>query len=433
MNNALLEQWLKKIESIHPKEVELGLRRVTAVADALRLLPVPQPVVTVAGTNGKGSVVALLETLLAGAGYTTGAFTSPHFLRFNERIHVAGAEVSDAELVDALARVDAARGGVALTYFEFATLAALLVFRAQEPDIVILEVGLGGRLDAVNMVDPTVAVITSIDLDHQDWLGTTRGDIAREKAGIMRRGVPVVIGETDPPPELLRSVDRAGATPALLMGRDFRVVAGVGSAEWAVEVVDTRGGCREYPVPCDVAVLPENIATALQTLQLLQVAPGVEALGAALARAVPVGRRQARQWEGREIILDVAHNPAAVNKLLEYIDAKSCSGRTIALFSMMADKDIRGVVERAVGHFDAWFLADQPGNPRAAQAEPIAVLLREAGASMISVSKNLRQALGRARQWSGTRDRLVVFGSFFTVASVLPRLDREQGSNRDIA
>ncbi|MCP4212388.1 MAG: bifunctional tetrahydrofolate synthase/dihydrofolate synthase, partial [Halieaceae bacterium] len=206
MSDTTLEEWLRRIESVHPAAVELGLDRVSAVANRLQLLPVTQSVITVAGTNGKGSVVALLEGLFQVAEVTTGAFTSPHLLRFNERIHVAGVEASDAEIVRAFTDIEKARGEILLTYFEFATLAALLVFAAHDPDVIILEVGLGGRLDSVNMVDPDVSVITSIDLDHQDWLGDTRDAIAREKAGILRASTPAVIGEPEPPEALREAV-----------------------------------------------------------------------------------------------------------------------------------------------------------------------------------------------------------------------------------
>ena len=189
VDTASLEQWLVRLERLHPNPIDLGLERVASVALNLQLLPVSVPVVTVAGTNGKGSTVAVLEAILGGAGKCTGVYTSPHLLRFNERIRVGGVDASDGEIIAAFREVDDARGDTSLTYFEFATLAALLVFRARAVDVLVLEVGLGGRLDAVNIVDPTVAVITRIDLDHQAWLGPDRGSIGREKAGILRRGV----------------------------------------------------------------------------------------------------------------------------------------------------------------------------------------------------------------------------------------------------
>jgi len=423
MNKASLEQWLQRIETIHPEEVELGLERVSSVAERLGLLPVLQPVVTVAGTNGKGSVVAVLEALLSEAGFSTGAFTSPHFLRFNERIRVAGVEVSDTEIIDAFVAIDEARGAVALTYFEFSTLAALVVFKTRNPDILILEVGLGGRLDAVNMVDPSVAVITSIDLDHQAWLGESRGKIACEKAGIMRKSVPVVIADPDPPPELVRRVIGIGASPALYIGKEFSVTSD--QNEWWAVLRDAGGVSRHLERHSCGSLLPENIGAALQAALLLGVKFSDDCLSRALPKATPVGRRQVRQTGGRNYVLDVAHNPAAVRKLLEYLDVTHCNGRTIGIFSIMADKDIQTIVETAAGHFDAWFLAEQPGNKRAAKASTIASLLNSAGQSMISISKNLRQALRRAQGVSREGDRLVVFGSFYTVAAVLPLLDTD--------
>jgi dihydrofolate synthase/folylpolyglutamate synthase len=423
MSKLSLEQWLTRIEAIHPEEVELGLARVSAVAQQMKLLPVVQPVVTVGGTNGKGSVVAVLEALLTEAGYSTGAFTSPHFLRFNERIRVAGVEVSDTEIIDAFAAIDKARGAVALTYFEFSTLAALVVFKARSPGILILEVGLGGRLDAVNIVDPSVAVITSIDLDHQGWLGESRGKISCEKAGILRESRPAVIAEPDPPPELLDTVERSGANPALFIGREFSVTSD--QSEWWAELQAPGGESRCIErQPCG-PLLPENIGAALQAALLLGVEFSDDCVAAVLPKVVPMGRRQVRQIRGQTYVLDVAHNPAAVRKLLEYIDVTPCNGKTIAVFSMMADKDIQAVIEAAADHFEAWFLAQQPGNKRAANASDIAALLNEAGQSMISISKNLRQAMRRAQSVAGEGDRLVVFGSFYTVAGVLPLLDRE--------
>lgn len=421
MSKATLEQWLQRLETIHPREVELGLERISTVARSLELLPVSKPVITVAGTNGKGSTVALLEAMLLQAGYRPGTFTSPHFLRFNERIRVAGAEASDVDIVAAFTAIDDARGAVSLTYFEFAALAALLLFKISAADILLLEVGLGGRLDAVNMVDPTLAIITSIDLDHQGWLGESRGEIAREKAGILREAVPVVVAEANPPPELLHRITEVGARPALCLGKEFTLAKGQDA--WQAVLV----GCEGEPValaPREYgSMLPENICAAAQAALLLGLAFSDADLSRALERAAPVGRRQRRQIEERDYVLDVAHNPAAVEKLVEYLQVTPCEGRTIGLFSVMSDKDLKSIVAIALGHFDAWFLADQPHNERAAPASDIAAVLREAGEGMISVSKNLRQAFRRAQSVMNRGDRLVVFGSFTTVASVLPFLE----------
>lgn len=421
MNNASLEQWLQRLETIHPTQVELGLERVSAVARNLQLLPVLQPVITVAGTNGKGSTVAVLESLLLAAGYRTGTFTSPHLLRFNERIRIAGVEASDAEIVDAFVAIDAARGDVSLTYFEFATLAALLVFRHAAVNFVVLEVGLGGRLDAVNMVDATVAVITSIDLDHQGWLGDSRGAIAREKAGIMRNGAPVVVADTNPPPELVHCVTQVGARPALFIGREFTLATGRG--EWQAVLQTAAGELRHMAALPYGSMLPENICAAMQALLLLDIPISDAGLPAAVEGAAPAGRRQLRRVAGRDYVLDVAHNPAAVVKLLEYLRGTPCKGKTLGLFSVMSDKDLQSIVDAAAGHFDAWFVADQPGNERAAPAAEVAAVLHTAGQAMVSVSRNLRQAFRRAHSIMAAGDRMVVFGSFTTVAGILPMLD----------
>jgi dihydrofolate synthase/folylpolyglutamate synthase len=430
MNSASLEQWLQRLETLHPKAVELGLERVADVANRLELLPVAQPVVTVGGTNGKGSTVAVLEALLSEAGYSTGVFTSPHLLRFNERIRVAGVEVSDKEITDAFIAIDEVRGAVSLTYFEFSTLAALLIFKLRAPDIVVLEVGLGGRLDAVNIVDPAVAVITSIDLDHQVWLGQTRGEIAREKAGIMRSGIPVVIADPDPPQELQQCVNEVAASPAFYLGREFTVA--VAQGEWQAVLQQSDGGSRRLVPQARGSLLPENICAAVQAALLLGIEFSDDSLSRALARAAPIGRRQERRVAGRDYVLDVAHNAASVSKLLEYLSVSNCNGKTLCIFSVMSDKDIQAIVDVAAGNFDAWFLADQPDNKRAAGAADVAALLSEAGETMISISKNLRQALRRAQGIMTAGDRLVVFGSFYTVAAILPLLDKANNQREEL-
>jgi dihydrofolate synthase/folylpolyglutamate synthase len=382
---------------------------------------VTRPVVTVAGTNGKGSTVAVLEAVLQGAGVRTGVFTSPHLLRFNERIRVDGADASDEEIVSAFSAIDDARGTVSLTYFEFAALAALLVFRARAADILVLEVGLGGRLDAVNIVDPTVAVITSIDLDHQGWLGESRGEIAREKAGILRNSTPVVVADADPPPELLHCITEVGARPALLLGKEFTLVNG--QDEWQAVLQRANGASVTLRKRGYGSLLPENICAGIQAALLLDIPITDEVVSHALETAAPVARRQVRQIAGCDYVLDVAHNPAAVSKLLEFLRASPCEGRTIGLFSVMSDKDLPSIVDEAAGYFDAWFLADQPKNPRAAGASEVAAVLAAAGETMLSISKNLRQAFRRAQSVMSGGDRLVVFGSFTTVAALLPLLD----------
>ena len=424
MNKESLTQWLERLETVHPKAVDLGLERVSTVAYALQLLPVKYPAVTVAGTNGKGSTIAVLEALISEAGYCVGIFTSPHLLRFNERIRVGSVDASDAEIVHAFGLIDQARGSVSLTYFEFAALAALLIFQASEPDFVILEVGLGGRLDAVNIVDASVAVITSIDLDHQGWLGDSRGEISREKAGILRGGRPAVIADSNPPPELLECVDSVAARPVLYLGRDFSVASVEG--QWQAELQTLDGGSRAVSAITNGALLPENIAAAVQVAMLLGIEFSDGCLAAALAKVSPVGRREVRRVAGRDYVLDVAHNPASAYKLLEFLNTTPCNGKRICVFSVMADKDILSIIEAVTEYFDAWFLGDQPGNARAAGATDIAALLQDRGQNMVSISKNLRQAFRRAQSIADEGDRVVVFGSFYTVAAVLPLLDKDQ-------
>lgn len=424
MNSAPLEQWLQKLETIHPAEVELGLERVTIVAGRLQLLPVVQPLITVAGTNGKGSTVAVLEALLNEVGRTTGTYTSPHFRRFNERIKVAGVEVEDAAIIEAFSAIDEARGEISLTYFEFATLAALWIFKAVAPDFVILEVGLGGRLDAVNIADPSLAIITSIDLDHQSWLGHSRDEIAREKAGIVRAGRPVVVAEPHPPQALLDCLIEVGAAPVQFYGSDFSIE--VTGSQWQGTLQNLDGTERLLgPLPMS-GLLPQNIAAAAQGLLSLGVDFTNEDLAQALEGVAVTGRRQSLRIAESEVVLDVAHNPAAVKKLVEYLSLTPCKKRVIAIFSAMSDKDIQGMADAATGYFDAWFLADQPHNDRAAKASDVAQALRKAGQGMISISKNLRQAFRRAQSIAGPGDRVVVFGSFYTVAEVLPLLEKDQ-------
>ncbi len=395
------------------------------MARALELLPVGAPVVTVAGTNGKGSTVAVLEAILGEAGQRAGVYTSPHLLRFNERIRVGGVDASDAEIIAAFRDIDDARGDTSLTYFEFATLAALLVFRSRAVDVLVLEVGLGGRLDAVNIVDPTVAVITRIDLDHQAWLGQDRGSIAREKAGILRRGVPAMLGDPQPPAELLDCAGAIGAEPILRLGCEFGCEThGDG---WRPILRGRDGVSRTLPMQPSGPLMPANIATALQAALLLGCQSSDEQAGAAVARARPRGRCERQLLAGREYVLDVAHNPAAIYNLVEYLDAIPCKGKTIALFSVMEDKDIGGMIAAAADRFEAWFVADQPANPRAARGADIAALLRAGGHTVVSCSKNLRQAFRRAQRVMTEGDRLVVFGSFYTVAEILPLLERDRG------
>jgi dihydrofolate synthase/folylpolyglutamate synthase len=426
MDSPSLAQWLARLETLHPNPVDLGLERVAGVANSLGLLPVAVPVVTVAGTNGKGSTVAVLEAILGQSGRLVGVYTSPHLLRFNERIRVGGAEVVDAEIIAAFAAIDGARGDTSLTYFEFATLAALWVFRSWGVDVLVLEVGLGGRLDAVNIVDPAVAVITRIDLDHQDWLGDDRGSIAREKGGIMRSGIPVVIGDPQPPAELLECAEATGAYPVLRLGREFSFE--VSGGQWLGTLNEVGGGRRLLPARPRASLRPENVCTALQAAVQLGCDFSTEQFDAALALAQPRGRCELLSVGGCEYVLDVAHNPAAVSNLVEFLNITPCKGKTISLFSVMKDKDVGAMVKAAAGSFDGWFVADQAASSRAAPAADVAALLRNEGQVVFSVCHSLAEAFRSAQGLLGNGDRLVIFGSFAVVAEVLPLLETEETS-----
>ena len=403
MPELSLADWLRRLESLHPEEIELGLERVQVVAQKLSLLPVTCPVVSVAGTNGKGSTIALLDELLTRAGRRVGRYTSPHLLHYNERICIAGRMVTDAELVDSFCRVERGRGEVPLTYFEFGTLAALDIFSRAGLDCMLLEVGLGGRLDAVNIVDPTLAVITSISLDHESWLGQDREQIAVEKAGILRAGIPMVCADLDPPDSLRK------------IAADLKC-----SCTWITP--DDAGVCGD-----GLSLPGENIAAACRSAELL----GVKLDGLDVAKLVsaasPPGRLQQVELEGVEILLDVAHNPAATANLAAYLRATAHSGRCLALFSVLSDKNIHAMIRSLEGVFDAWFVAGLPRVPRAAGVSQVAQELRNQGVTMVSENRNPRQAYRRARKLMGAGDRLVVFGSFYTVAEIMTVMERDRG------
>lgn len=429
MSKDSLANWLCHLETLHPNEMDLGLDRVREVAQRLNVLPIEVPVVTVAGTNGKGTTAAVMEALLIDSGKVVGVCSSPHFLRFNERIRVAGADVDDDIIIDSFEQIDRARDEISLTYFEFATLAALWVFRQLSVEVMVLEVGLGGRLDAVNIVDASVAVITSIELDHQQWLGSSRESIGAEKAGILRRGQPAVIADENPPASVIDIVADLGVH-AMWSGRDFgwqdASVAQGGQAYWEGWLSTKTGSKQQLPKLPSGSLLPINICAALQALALLGISFTDQQLHTVLARIKLPGRRESQELSGRGYILDVAHNPAAISKLLEYIDLSSCNGKIYCLFSVMTDKEVTQMIRACTGRFEGWFLGDQPEVPRACTAQFLADVLRSEGNQVISTSEDLPQAFRSAQSAMSAGDTLVVFGSFFTVAAVLPLLDEDR-------
>jgi len=393
---SVLAAWLERIEAMHPTEIELGLERIRQVARRLGVDSMPVPVITVAGTNGKGSTLRLMQVLAERHGRRVCLYTSPHLHRFNERVCLPDGLASDQQICEAFEQVEQARQGISLTYFEFSTLAALWLFRRSEADLVLLEVGLGGRLDAVNIVDPNVAVVTSVGLDHQDWLGDTREAIAGEKCGIARSGRPLVFGEADWPNNLSALAERYGVEP-VFAGREFRL------NEQGVTLCDGR----ELGFPGRVTLGRDNLATACQALVLAGV-PVTTQDCMAVADVPLFGRCEFRQLQGRPCWFDVGHNLAAVTRFLP-----PCEGRRHLVFGMMADKPIEDVVALFADQPVSWHLA-APAMARAASPSRLAAALpAQAPSSQYeSISEALRGALGAAQ----SSDQVLIFGSFYTVA-----------------
>jgi dihydrofolate synthase/folylpolyglutamate synthase len=410
-----LADWLARLEQLHPSAIELGLERVRRVRDALGLTPA-FPLIIVGGTNGKGSTCAYLESILGAAGYKTGLYTSPHLLRYNERVRIAGKEAEDAELVAAFARIDAVRGDTSLTYFEFGTLGAMAQFIDAGVDVAILEVGLGGRLDAVNAFDADAAIVTSVDLDHQDYLGDTRELIGFEKAGIYRAGRPAVCTDPAPPASL---IDHAHA-----IGADLRCVGQDFAARREASGWTFRGrqcDWRDLPLPAMAGSYQmRNAAGALAALEALQTRLPVyeSAIRRGLQTACAPGRFQ-HIARAPDVILDVAHNPEAARALAVTLREQPVSGCTLAVVGMLADKDAGGVFAALRGVVDSWWTCT-PDSPRARDASVLAEVLRShAVAQSIHVQPDVNAALAEARSAAREGDRILVFGSFYTVAAVL--------------
>jgi dihydrofolate synthase/folylpolyglutamate synthase len=411
-----LAQWLDHIERQHPKAMELGLDRVREVAQRMGLQRPAKKVITVGGTNGKGSTVAFIEAIARAVGWRVGAFTSPHLLAYNERVRIDGVDGEDAALVEAFEAVDAARLDIPLTYFEYGTLAALWLFERSKLDLAILEVGLGGRLDAVNLIDADVAVITTVDIDHQEWLGSGREAIGLEKVGIARAGKPLVLGEDDPPSSVLGRAYAIGAS-AIRAGCDF-FFDRVDDNHWRWREV---GYAMDLPMPQLVAPAQmRNAATAIAALRALgkPIPPKAFARGVIDARIA--GRLQRFERDGVEVMVDVAHNPQAARELAAWLRQAPAGGRTFAVFAALGDKDIAGVVAALAEGIDHWFVAGlEQAGPRGLDATAFARRLvgsvAAAGEQFTSVDNALAAAQGQAR----TGDRIVVFGSFHTAAAAL--------------
>ncbi|MCC7326748.1 MAG: bifunctional tetrahydrofolate synthase/dihydrofolate synthase [Burkholderiales bacterium] len=434
---ASLERWLACIDSLHTVPIALGLDRVRAVRAQLPSA-ISCPVITVGGTNGKGSTCAMLEMIFRCAGYRTGLYTSPHLARYNERVRIDGREVTDEELIDAFAAVEAARCGAmdasgqqpTLTYFEFGTLAALWLFARERPDVVILEVGLGGRLDAVNIVDADVPAVTSVDIDHVGYLGATREHIGFEKAGIYRAGRPAVCGEPNPPDSLVAHAVTIGA-PLHLIGRDYGY-ANEGH-QWRFR--GSRGERYGLPIPAlRGAYQMANAATALEVLDLLHRRLPVSAGAVREGLATVTLRGRFQVLPGRPTtVLDVAHNPHAARALAAALADMGYYPETIAVFAMLADKDIAGVIAAMRSRTDRWFVAALPG-PRGASGEAMRDALLASGVPLASIRvyADVATAFVAACEVAGEADRIIAFGSFLTVAAALAALGKVRESRTPV-
>jgi dihydrofolate synthase/folylpolyglutamate synthase len=424
---ATLEQWLAYLEQLHPQAIALGLDRVERVRQALSIAP-SYPIITVGGTNGKGSCCAMLEAMLLHAGYRVGCYTSPHLLRYNERVRVGGRSVDDAALCRAFERIERARGGVSLTYFEFGTLAAMLIFAEVGIDVGILEVGLGGRLDAVNIFDADCALVVSVDLDHQNYLGNTREAIGFEKAGIYRSARPAVCADSNPPESLVRHAQAIGAD-LLLIDRDFGYVEE--PHQWRYWGPRVKRNGLPWPAlrgRCQIANAAACI-TALDTLRDRLPLTAGDLRGGLLTAAV-AGRFQV--LPGRPlVVLDVAHNPHAARVLAANLaELPKSSGDVVAVCAMLRDKDIAGVVGTLKGAFTRWLVADSAG-PRGARAAELAAALAQSGVGVpVAQYSSVAMAWREACKNAGDNDKIIVFGSFLTVAAVMRELALEQQGNR---
>jgi len=430
-----LSDWLAYIERQHPQNIALGLDRVREVAERMQFQRPATHVVTVGGTNGKGSTVAFIDAIARAAGWRVGTYTSPHLLRYNERVRIDGVELDDATLVAAFEAVEAARvlrqaqddRYVPLTYFEYGTLAALWCFARAGLDLVVLEVGLGGRLDAVNLVDADVAVITTVDLDHQDWLGNDREAIGAEKAGIARPWKPLVLGEDAPPASVLDHAYRIGAS-AVRAGCDF-FVEPLDDAQWRWREV---GFELELPLPRLAAPAQlRNAATAIAALRALDRPLPDAAIAKGVVDAFVPGRLQRFEREGVEIVVDVAHNPQAARELAAWLQAAPASGRTLAVFAALADKDVAGIVDALAPWVARWFLAGLADvGPRGTDAAAFAGRLAGTAAATGASHATVAEALGAARAAAHAGDRVLVFGSFHTAAEALHALESTAGAAR---
>ena len=410
MHLSTLSEWLEYIASVHATEMDLGLERVKIVADRLSVLKLGCPVIIVGGTNGKGSTVAGLESIYRAAGYHVGAFTSPFLFKHNEYVRIDGQLASDEDFCDAYEKIEAARGDVTLTQFEFHTLAALLIFKNVRLDVMLLEVGLGGRLDAVNIIDADVSVVTSIGIDHTALLGSTREAIAIEKAGIYRQDKPAICGDPEPPQSLIDAARQIGAV-LYCQQKEFKYE--VTPVNWSWSFQETR-----YTDLALSTLATQNMSTVLMVITILQLHLPVtrEAIDQGIKNVTLPGRVQVINGTVMQI-MDVAHNPEAISYLAKRLEEISCYGKTLSVFSMLGDKDIVGSIKIISPYVDSWFVAPLK-DKRAANMDTLQKAFKEAQIDNVHFYSSIDEAFNLAKMKAQLGDRIVVFGSFRTVADV---------------
>ena len=413
-----LADWLAYIERQHPKSIDMGLQRVREVAARMRLPRPAKRVITVGGTNGKGSTVAFVEAIARAHGWKVGCYTSPHLLRYNERVRIDGVDAGDAALVAGFEAVEAARGDTPLTYFEYGTLCALWLFARSKLDLAVLEVGLGGRLDAVNVVDADASIITTVDLDHQDWLGEDIEAIGFEKAGIARPFKPLVLGDDDPPASVLRHAYAIGAQSWRIANDFFAEPLDAETWRWR-EV----GFSMDLPMPALAApVQLRNAACAIAAVRTLRARIDKQTYAEGVANARVAGRLQRFERNGVEVVVDVGHNPQAARALAEWLRAQP-RRRTLAVYAALADKDVAGVAQALAGVVDGWHIAGlSDAGPRGLGVDDFARQLAGSAAADAARHVGVDAALQAAMAQAGPGGRVLVFGSFHTAAAALGHL-----------
>ncbi len=415
-----LQDWLDWQEALHSQKIELGLERIAEVAQALGVSSPTYKIITVAGTNGKGSIVTILESIYHHSGYRVGSYTSPHLLHYNERIRIAKENVDDERLCKAFDLVDKARGNTSLSYFEFGTLAAMQIFNEQEFDVVIYEVGLGGRLDAVNILDADLAIVSNIGIDHVQWLGETRESIGYEKAGVFRAARPAVCGDEDPPDTLLNYAEKLG-TQLFCINKEFTFQQS-SQTNWEFETHNLHW--ENLPIPNLYGRTQlGNAATALMGVRCMDDDLPVtrDNINSGLANISLLGRFQIIQ-DGSQIILDVAHNLDSAKALVENLAGLEPANKTIAVFAVLADKDVEGILEVTKEVFDEWNVSELSSERSLSVGDLERSIHKFCSGQKVHTHASIKQAYDYAKQDVDASTRIVVFGSFLTVAEVLKQV-----------